>query len=713
MKKQVSFTTILLILMFSICGFAYADFEIVQPQEGAYYLNNSEILLYTNDACSDIKWYYNGDKVEPVDGNYIINLDSVDSGKTDTSVVKAVYEGETKKVKFKVYNESVIENAVNFLKASQNAEGSFGGYTGHYYIASALGDAGVDINIPKAGESTYLDYLVSLNIGEASTAGDLAKLVYALASMKKDPADFEGDNIVQFLLDKQNVDGTFGEGVYTDVLAVIALNKAEIEIPKKNELITYFEGLSYNNGLYEAWGFTDIDTTARIVRSLKILGCDTQNTIIEQAIEAINSQQTDTGAIEAWGMPNYDTTSEVVMMLLDLNIDPAEGMWNKDGKNLVTAIIENQDEDGSFKSGFDVKYSTYEELSALTGYFFKYEIPFSGGSHNSGSSSGSDIQDENPGSITISISVIGKKSSKIYPLKKIIIDETAKYGKTALQALYQTGLEFKTKYEDSYVSEIDGIKEEITSTAGWKYKVNDEVPKASAKNCSIQNGDDVVWFWAESAETDATDLEEEEEITPEPAMLLEEKQTVSQNVYVSFSDVNSEHFAWAKEEIEFLASKGIIEGAGEGKFEPGREITREEAIKIILLAIGEKAENSNETGFKDENQMNSWAVPYISWAKEIGIIKGFKDDTFKPKESITRQEMVTMIIRAISYKKLELKKSKVIQFCDWQEVPEWSRESILQAVSAGIVKGKEDGRFAGTDGCTRAEAAAMIYRLMN
>jgi len=714
MKKQVIFIAVLLTLIFSVCGFVYADYEIIQPREDTYYMNDSEILLYTDnvshDVYSGIEWYYNGNKVEPVGTNYIIKLDSVNSGDVDSAVVNAVYEADTQRVRFKVYNESVIENAVNFLKASQNTEGSFGGYTGHFYIASVLGDAGVDINIPKAGESTYLDYLASLNIGEESTAGELAKLVYALTSMKRNPAAFEGENIVQFLLDKQNVDGTFGEGVYTDVLAVIALNKAGLEIPKKNELITYFEGLNYNNGLFEAWGFADIDTTARIVRSLKILGCDDEHTVIKNALEAINEEQTISGAIEAWGMPNFDTTSEVVMMLLDLNINPTEGMWDEDGKNLVTAILENQDEDGSFKSGFDVKYSTYEELSALTGYFFKYEIPFFERGHNSGGSSSSNTE---TGSVAVSISVIGKEGSEIYPLRTITIDEDAKYGKTVLQALYQTGLEFKTKNDDSYVSEIDGIKEDLTSTAGWKYKVNGKVPGASAKNCSIQNEDKVVWYWAESAETDMEDLEGKEEQALELATLTEENQTISPKVYSTFSDINPGHFAWARKEIEFLASKGIIKGTGRGKFEPERDITREEAIRIILLAIGEKTENSDKTGFNDESEMNSWAVPYISCAKKIGITKGFKDNTFKPKESITRQEVVTMIVRAMSYKNLKLKETEKIQFSDWQKVPEWSRESIMQAVSAGIVKGKEGGRFAGTDSCTRAEAAAMIYRLLN
>jgi len=399
-------------------------------------------------------------------------------------------------------------------------------------------------------------------------------------------------------------------------------------------------------------------------------------------------------------------------MLLDLNMNPTKGIWNKNGKNLITAILGNQNQDGSFNSGFDMKYSTYEELSALTDYCFKYHVPLSGENNDSGNSSGSDTGDEKPGSITISVSIIGKGGSEIYPLKKTTIDENAKYGKTALQALYQTGLEFKTKNDDSYISEIDGIKEDLTSTAGWKYMVNGEVPGVSAKNCSIQNEDKVVWFWAESAEADSPAQEDaQEEQTSAPAMIQYQEQSVSETV-CSFTDVSEGTYIWARNEIEYLASNGVIQGIGKGRFEPGREITRQEAVKIIMLAIGEKPENTGEIGFKDENKISSWAVPYILGAKKTGIIMGFGDKTFKPIERISRQEMVTMIVRALTYKKLELKAKVKMQFSDWNMVPEWARGNIMQAVNAGIVKGKQDGRFAGTDFCTRAESAVMIYRLI-
>jgi len=717
MKKLVLFTTILLLSLSTVCGSAFADFEIIQPEEDAYYLSSTQMLLSTDnvsqDVYADIKWYYNNKKVEPVGGNYIINLDSINAGKTESAVIKAVYEGETKKVKIKVYNESVIQKAVNYLVGIQSTDGSFGNYTAHYYIAAALGGAGVDINVPEQEKTTYIEYLSSLDIDEQSTAGELAKLVFSLALMKKNPEDFCGENVVTLLLNKQNDDGTFGEGVYTDVLAIIALDKAGIEIPRKSELISYFEGLHYNNGLFEDWGFIDIDTTARIVRSLKILGCSSQHPIIKQAIQSINELQTVSGAIEAWGEPNCDTSAEVVMMLLDLNINPTEGIWNRSGKNLITAILNNQNEDGSFKSGFDIKYSTYEELSALTSYYFKYHSPLSGGSNGSGGSSGSDTGNQKLGSITIKVSVIGTEGSEIYPMNRVTIDENAKYGKTVLQALYQTGLDFKTKNDDSYISEISGIKEELTSTAGWKYKVNGKVPGVSAKNCNIQNEDEVIWFWAENAEPDSSSqMEQTEEKITVPVMLQKQEQSISTSVY-SFSDVSEEHFAWAKKEIDYLASKGLIQGIETGKFEPERELTREEAVKILVLAIGEKSETLAEVKFKDQHEVSSWAAQYISIAKKISIIKGCEGNNFKPKEKITRQELVTMIVRALSYKKLKLETKTKVQFSDWNMVSEWAKESISQAVNAGIVKGKRNGQFAGGDVCTRAEAAVMIYRMIH
>ncbi|MGE5327928.1 MAG: S-layer homology domain-containing protein [Deltaproteobacteria bacterium] len=714
MKKFGLSTIMLLITLLSTYGFTYANFEIIQPRQGEYYLNNSQMLLnidsVSESVYSDIKWYYNNKKVDAQEGNFIITLDSVDSGKNETAVIKAVYEGETKSVQINIYNQSVLQKTVNYLRGIQSADGSFGGYTGHYYIASALGDAGVDINIPKAGESTYIEYLHSLNITDKSTAGELSKLIYALSSLKKNPKDFYGKNVVQLLLDKQKNDGTFGEGVYTDVLAIIALDKSGVGIPKKNELIAYFEGLSYNNGIFEDWGFTDVDTTARIVRSLKILGCDNQHAIIKKAIESINKLQTASGAIEAWGAPNCDTTAEAVMMLIDLNINPTEGIWNKNGKNLITAMLDNQNEDGSFKSGFDIKYSTYEEISAITRYYLKYLIPFSGGNNSPGGSSGSEPQEDKTGSITISVSVIGKGEKEVCSLKKITVDENTKYGKTVLQALYQTGLNFKTKNDDAYISEIDGIKEDLTSTAGWKYKVNGKVPGVSAKNCTVKDKDIVIWFWSESAESDLPEQAEQQEQVKEPAMLESKEQGINADIH-KFSDI-TENFIWAKKEIEYMVLKGVVEGTGEGKFEPERKVTREEVVRMIVAAIGEKPESASGKIFRDQDKIGSWAVPYISTAKRIGIIKGLGDDTFKPKEKITRQEIAAMISRALKYKNINLKENAKEQITDWNNVPQWARESLLQAANAGIIKGKKGGMLAGSDVSTRAEAVVMIYRML-
>lgn len=727
MKKIALFTTTLLVILFLFCGLAYADFEITQPCENAYYLGNSEILLSTDsvyiDAYSDIKWYYNEKKVEPIGSNHIITLDSVDPGKVETAVVKAVYEEKTKQVEFKIYNATVIENAVNYLKSLQSSDGSFGYSRSntpkeewHYYLAAALGDAGVDINIPKAGKQTYFDYLSSLGIDENSSVGELAKTIYALASMKKNTVDFNGKNLVDLLLDKQKADGTFGEGVYTDVFAIIALNKAGIEIPRKNQLITYFDGLTYNNGLYEVW--RDIDTTAKIVRALKILGCSSTHSVIKKALKAINKEQSAIGAVEVvpWGKkekePNYDTTAEVVMMLLDLGIDPTKGIWDKNGKNLITAIAGNQDEDGSFKTGYDPKYSTYEQLTALTAYYLKYLTPLSKGNNGSGGSSDSNTEDEKPGSIKIGISVIGKLGDVIYPAKKITIEDNAKYGKTALQALCQTGLDFKTKNDDSYISEINGIKEDLSSTAGWKYKVNGKVPGVSAKNCKLENDDTVLWFWAESAESDLSDqAEEQEENTPIPAMLQSQEQSVSQAVY-SFPDVSEEYFAWAKKEIEYLASMGLVNGNGFGKFEPGRGITREETVKMIIAALGETIENAQNSGFKDSGEISSWAVPYVCMAKKTGIIKGFEDNTFRPKQRITRTEMAAVIARVLDYKNIKYQIKEKVQLSDWSSIPKWAVEDIEKTLNSGIIKGNQNGRFDGGNYCARAESAVMIYRMI-
>lgn len=104
----------------------------------------------------------------------------------------------------------------------------------------------------------------------------------------------------------------------------------------------------------------------------------------------------------------------------------------------------------------------------------------------------------------------------------------------------------------------------------------------------------------------------------------------------NFTDVKSGD--WYYEDVLKAVKQGYIDGYGDGTFRPNAEITREEACKIIgsiLEAIGD-----GKTKFKDEKQISDWAIKYVDGLVDKGIIHGYEDNTFRPKNNATRAESV-------------------------------------------------------------------------
>ncbi|MCR8746930.1 hemoblobin-interacting domain-containing protein [Romboutsia lituseburensis] len=118
-----------------------------------------------------------------------------------------------------------------------------------------------------------------------------------------------------------------------------------------------------------------------------------------------------------------------------------------------------------------------------------------------------------------------------------------------------------------------------------------------------------------------------------------------------FSDVNKSD--WFYHEVQKAVKAGYIDGYKENstyKFKPNDKISREEACKIVSVVL--KHNDNGRTKFKDDKQIQEWAIKYVKGLTDIGIINGFEDNTFRPKEYITRAESVKIIHEAkIKYTK--------------------------------------------------------------
>ncbi|THF83238.1 discoidin domain-containing protein [Cohnella fermenti] len=196
-------------------------------------------------------------------------------------------------------------------------------------------------------------------------------------------------------------------------------------------------------------------------------------------------------------------------------------------------------------------------------------------------------------------------------------------------------------------------------------------------------------------------IEEENEETP----VTPEKLDNSTTPVVPFKDVTESN--WAKKDIDRLVKLGAISGYADGSFKPEAQITRAEFLKILVLAMGLKSQETKV--FTDTKQ--HWAKDYISIAGSLGIVFGRAGDMFAPDEVITRQEMAIMLAR--SGKLSENATGTSGGFIDQEQIPVWADEAIGAIISANIMNGYPDGSFKPARNATRAEAAAVIVRLLD
>jgi len=183
---------------------------------------------------------------------------------------------------------------------------------------------------------------------------------------------------------------------------------------------------------------------------------------------------------------------------------------------------------------------------------------------------------------------------------------------------------------------------------------------------------------------------------------------------VSFGDIGGVK-DWAGRQIEVAAAKGILEGRGEGQFVPDGLVTRAEFAKMIVKTFGLEDDTATEN-FADVGD-DDWFKPYVAAAVKFGIVNGRSADRFEPDGTITRAEMAAMAARALvaarGYTYVKDPAGVVGRFGDAGDINASLLDGTATAAQNGIIVGEEGGLFHPNNASTRAQAAVVIYRLLN
>ena len=178
----------------------------------------------------------------------------------------------------------------------------------------------------------------------------------------------------------------------------------------------------------------------------------------------------------------------------------------------------------------------------------------------------------------------------------------------------------------------------------------------------------------------------------------------------TFADLDSS--AWARHEIEVMASKGIISGVSSTMYNPSANIKRADFLKLLITTLDLNADFTDN--FEDVSK-NAYYYKTVGIARKLGIVNGIGNGKFEPEKDITRQELMVMTARALKAAQKQIEAgaaNQLASFADAADVSGYAQTSVSALIKSGIIKGS-NGRINPLDNTTRAEAAVIMYRLYN
>ncbi len=191
--------------------------------------------------------------------------------------------------------------------------------------------------------------------------------------------------------------------------------------------------------------------------------------------------------------------------------------------------------------------------------------------------------------------------------------------------------------------------------------------------------------------------------------------SMSNSVYTA---IRKEVFAldmnnhWSQEAVSDLVSKLVI--TNPETFKPEDNITRAEFADYIAKALGLYRSGADYRMTFSDIDSNSTFADSISVSVEHGIIEGYTDGTFKPNDTITRQEAMTMYARAMDLIGLEYKDSeRILGYVDRDRVADWAYEEVAKVLNAGVFNGTSPTTISPDSTFRFAEAATAIKNLLD
>ena len=176
---------------------------------------------------------------------------------------------------------------------------------------------------------------------------------------------------------------------------------------------------------------------------------------------------------------------------------------------------------------------------------------------------------------------------------------------------------------------------------------------------------------------------------------------------VAFDDIPAN--AWYKDAVSYAVRAGLMNGVGAGRFDPEGSMTRAMLVTVLWRNAGSPQEGENT--FADVPD-GTWYTAAVAWAAKNGVVNGVGNGKFDPDGAITREQMTAILLRFAAANGVDTsKRADLSSFPDADSVSTWAKDALAWTVAEGIIGGS-DGKLLPQGNATRAQVAAILMRFL-
>lgn len=169
--------------------------------------------------------------------------------------------------------------------------------------------------------------------------------------------------------------------------------------------------------------------------------------------------------------------------------------------------------------------------------------------------------------------------------------------------------------------------------------------------------------------------------------------------------------AWYHDGVHYCVENGLMVGYGDDTFRPNGSTTRA-MLTVMLWRLNGSPVVNYALDYSDVEE-GAWYTEAVRWAASENVVQGYGNGKFGPNDTLTREQMVTILWRYAKYKGVDVsvgEDTNILSYADALTVGEYAIPAMQWACGSGTVQGTTDGRLEPKGSATRAQAAAILMR---